>query len=308
MKKQLSILLAAALLMVAAPSCQVIIKSLFPDDEPENINKKGNGDNNGNNGNNGGQNGSDSGQSGDNGNGGNGNEGNTTPDPYAEPDTTRINRDLKAVDMGTSVLWANYNIGAEAPEEKGDFFAWGETEPWALGYSGLSKYKFYDRANSPTSYAMFKKYATDSKYAVTPDNKAVLDPEDDAATVNWGSEWRMPTDEEKTAFLANTYHQRVVYRGVDGYLFTSKTTGNAIFMPCTGDKMSYNSEEGRKTFCGFWTSSLKPSDNQLAFVAQNFTGSGLMPEAGFEMDPTAESWHLSNYRWNGLPVRAVCAK
>lgn len=34
----------------------------------------------------------------------------------------------KPIDLGLSVLWANYNVGASNPEEDGDYFAWGETQ------------------------------------------------------------------------------------------------------------------------------------------------------------------------------------
>lgn len=74
------------------------------------------------------------------------------------------------VDLGLSVKWATFNIGATSPEEYGDYFAWGETEP-------KDKY----------SWATYK-WGTSSnliKYNTT-DGKTILEPADDAATVNWG--------------------------------------------------------------------------------------------------------------------------
>lgn len=214
------------------------------------------------------------------------------------------------VDMGLSVNWAGWNIGATAPQEYGNYFAWGETSPWALGWSGVAKYKFYDR-QSPSSAVKFTKYVTSASYATDPSNVdglSTLLPEDDAATVAWGGKWRMPTDSEKTELLANTTHDKFEYLGVKGYLFTSKKNGNAIFLPCTGIMMqgSYPTED--ESLCGFWTSSLR-SDNSMAYMACNkVSGTGLLEDAGFEMDPQAESWHLGQYRWYGLPVRAVLGK
>lgn len=214
----------------------------------------------------------------------------------------------QAVDLGLSVKWAGWNVGATSPSEAGTLFCWGETSKWALGYSGASRYKFYDRA-SPSGSPMFTKYVTSASYASDAkyiDGLSVLQPEDDAATANWGPDWRMPTDEEKTELLANTDHVRFVYRGVSGYLFTSKKNGVSIFLPCTGIQTSGGSPEERERLCAFWTSTLR-ENNSMAFIACNLVNqTGVAPESGFEMDPTAMSWHLGQYRWYGLPVRAVC--
>ena len=91
------------------------------------------------------------------------------------------------VDLGltSGTLWATCNVGATAPEDYGDYFAWGETEP-KEDYS-WSTYKWCNG-----SYKTQTKYCTNSKYG-TVDDKTELEPEDDAAFVNWGSTWRMPT-------------------------------------------------------------------------------------------------------------------
>lgn len=104
-----------------------------------------------------------------------------TVEPKPEPE---------AVDLGLSVKWATYNVGATKPEEYGDYFAWGETQP--KDNYNRSTYKF----ELGTNYkGPFSKYVTSSSYG-TVDNKTVLEPEDDAAHVNWGGSWRMPTDAE----------------------------------------------------------------------------------------------------------------
>ena len=108
------------------------------------------------------------------------------------------------VDLGLSVKWATFNVGATKLEEYGDYCAWGETEPyyevgyaqespqahWKDGYSagyGWSNYKWCNG-----SYSTLTKYNTSTSYG-TIDNKTVLDPEDDVAHVKWGGSWRMPT-------------------------------------------------------------------------------------------------------------------
>ena len=99
-----------------------------------------------------------------------------------------------AVDLGLSVKWASFNVGATAPEEYGDYFAWGETES-KTDYS-WSSYKWCNG-----DYNKLTKYCLgDQSYywngEGTPDGKTVLDPEDDPAITNWGGTWRTPTDAE----------------------------------------------------------------------------------------------------------------
>lgn len=105
----------------------------------------------------------------------------------------------QAVDLGLSVKWASCNVGATKPEEYGDYFAWGETEPyyssldpltWKTGKeAGYTWASYFDTPSGYTSGTptTFKKYNTSG---------ATLQPEDDAATANWGSAWRMPTSDE----------------------------------------------------------------------------------------------------------------
>ena len=94
------------------------------------------------------------------------------------------------VDLGlpSRIKWATCNVGATTPEEYGDYFAWGETEP--KDNYDWSTYKWCNESN-----ATMTKYCTDSSYG-TVDNKTVLELEDDAAYVNWGGNWRMPTKAE----------------------------------------------------------------------------------------------------------------
>ena len=132
------------------------------------------------------------------------------------------------VDLGLSVKWATCNVGATKPEEYGDYFAWGETQP--KDYNDWSTYKW-----CIGSYNTLTKYNTSSSYG-TVDNKTVLAKTDDAATVNWGGSWRMPTDTEWTELRENctwtwtTQNSEYGY-GVHGYRVTSKKNGNSIFLP-----------------------------------------------------------------------------
>ena len=129
------------------------------------------------------------------------------------------------VDLGLSVKWAPFNIGATKEEERGYFFAWGETEP--KNYYADWSYKWIKDG-------FYTKYNTDPFWG-TVDNKTVLDLEDDAAYVNWGEEWRTPTKENWLELIDNCDFTWSTVNEIIGYMITSKINGNCIFLPNHGD-------------------------------------------------------------------------
>ena len=157
--------------------------------------------------------------------------------------------DYAYVDLGLSVKWATYNVGADRPIAFGTHFSWGETEK-KYSYTE-SDYKWYDRG----SREYVKKYCLDSWYG-TVDNKKILDKEDDAAAANWGGTWRMPTHEEVEELINGCIWEFVTDfkgSGTDGALGTSKKNKNTIFLPAAG-LLDYN---GYRAGMGFyWTASL----------------------------------------------------
>ena len=188
----------------------------------------------------------------------------------------------EAVDLGLSVKWANMNVGAISPEDYGDYFAWGETEP-KKEYS-LLNYKF----KLGTDYkSLFSKYVTNSCYG-TVDNKTVLDPEDDAAHVNWGGSWRMPTDEECDELINNCTWTWTTENGVKGGKLTGPN-GKSIFLPAAGYR--YDADLVRAGSDGYyWSSSLDTDDPDCAWFVYFYSGN---------------VFRRSYYRWYGLSVRPV---
>ena len=134
-----------------------------------------------------------------------------------------------AVDMGLSVKWANMNLGASKPEEFGDYYAWGETDPKKEGV--WSEYKFLVSGNSNDNY-IFSKYNTQDSHGAV-DNKTVLDLEDDVAHVTLGGNWRIPTAEEWTELRTNCARIWTMRNGVNGYKVTGPN-GNSIFLSAAG--------------------------------------------------------------------------
>ena len=134
------------------------------------------------------------------------------------------------VDLGlpSGTLWATCNVGANTPEEYGDYFAWGETEPKATYDWNTYKYCNGD-------YNQLTKYCSRSNYGYNDftDNLTVLQPSDDAATANWGDGWSMPTKAQWEELYQNTTNTWTTQNGVNGRLFTA-SNGNSLFLPAAG--------------------------------------------------------------------------
>ena len=173
------------------------------------------------------------------------------------------------VDLGlpSGTLWATCNVGVDSPEEYGDYFAWGETQPKS-NYS-WSTYKY------GTSYTTLTKYCSNSSYGLNgfTDTKTVLDPEDDAATANWGNNWRMPTFDEIDELYNNCTSVWTTQGGKNGRLFTGPN-GNTLFLPAAG--YYYGSGLFGAASGGlYWSSSLytgTPSDACYLFFGSDYVG------------------------------------
>ena len=161
----------------------------------------------------------------------------TVSDRYVGQSIRPVRKDHDYVDLGlpSGTLWATCNVGADSPEEYGDYFAWGETEPkeyydwsnykWSKGYTGVLQFNL-------TKYNQKPEYG----YNGFTDDLTELLPEDDAATVNWGSLWQMPSKEQIKELLeeTNTTAELTTESGVNGYKITSKSNGKSIFLPAAG--------------------------------------------------------------------------
>lgn len=207
------------------------------------------------------------------------------------------------VDLGlpSGLKWADRNVGASSPEEAGLYFQWGDT----VGYTaeqveaGEKTFNWDSYFDTTDGGSTFTKYATDKL--------TTLESSDDAATVNMGGSWRMPTDTEISELINNTTPTYIDLNGnkytqsgaVDGDIVEynlkgvklTGTNGNSIFIPaaggCNETMLNYMSYYGR-----LWSSSLFASRSQYAKCLY-FTYGG-------DLD-------VSNYnRYYGLSVRGVC--
>ena len=186
----------------------------------------------------------------------------TTPDD----NTTNID-DIEHtyVDLGlpSGTLWATCNIGANSPEEYGDYLAWGETKPKTERYD-WDTYTYHH-------------------------NPKKLPPSCDAATVNWGSDWCMPTREQFEELVNNCTWTWIASNENNG-CEVKGTNGNFIFLPAGGGIVGF--DFGDEDSVGvYWSSSLNDDEPWVL---------------GFVSD---DRWvYQKPPRYGGLPVRPVRCK
>ena len=180
-----------------------------------------------------------------------------------------------AVDLGLSVKWACCNVGANSPEEYGDYFAWGETSPkssytpenyqhWVL--------EFTEDGGSVFQYATLNSDISGTQY--------------DAATANWGGAWRMPTYLEQDELCNKCTWRWTTLNGVNGMRVTGPN-GNSIFLPAASSR-AWSSSNGVGSYGDYWSST--PDGTDLSAYYLYFDGN---------------YWCDWSYRLYGLSVRAV---
>lgn len=183
---------------------------------------------------------------------------------------------LQYVDLGLSVKWATCNVGANSPEGYGDYFAWGETCPKTNYNIDWSNY--FDSVNG--SKSNFNKYAKNKK--------TKLDLSDDAAHVNWGGSWRMPTRAEQDELRTKCIWTWTTQNGVKGRKATGPN-GNFIFLPAAGIRLNRSLLESESNG-NYWSSSLNPNYFYYAYYL------------GFDSGDV--DWHSFD-RFLGQNIRAV---
>lgn len=190
------------------------------------------------------------------------------------------------VDLGLSVKWATCNIGADKPEQYGNYFAWGETT-----IKNVYTWNTYNYcAGTEVSLKKYNFQANNGKV----DRLSSLQINDDAACMNWGGKWRMPTYEEWNELKNNCTWTWTTLNGVYGYKVTSKKTGythKSIFLPAAGHYDGATFKNANSSYGNYLSSSLYTDISNsawyLAFHSNNVTISAC-------------------YRYCGLSIRPVC--
>ena len=169
----------------------------------------------------------------------------TTSSDTTSSDTTYVNG-YAAVDLGLSVKWATMNVGAESPEDYGDYFEWGETET-------------KDGSSTVTYGVEMDDIAGNAEY--------------DAATANWGGSWRMPTYAEMNELVDDCTWEWTTQNDVNGYLVTG-STGNSIFLPAAGELQGKQVEED-VWYGNYWTSTPYEDDATAYYLEFGYSFHGV---------------------------------
>ena len=189
--------------------------------------------------------------------------------------------------LSSGTLWATCNVGADNPEDYGDYFAWGETTPKAT--YNWSTYKYCNG-----DYNLLTKYCSQSDFGFNgfTDDLKTLQPSDDAATTNWGEGWSTPTYNQWVELLRKCSHTWTTRNGVNGCLFTARN-GNSIFLPAASSRQDDDSRIVGDDGC-YWSNTLNKT----------------YPDGvkGFRFTLSIDDYDIYDLsREAGLPVRAVCS-
>ena len=197
-------------------------------------------------------------------------------DPW-EPTTPDENG---AVDLGLSVKWAAYNVGATKPEGYGNYYAWAEVET-KIDYTE-GNYKF----SKADTYGYYEYFLPNGLNDISGTNY-------DAANVNFGNGWRMPTKLEMIELVDNSTFVQTTYNEVDGIRIVGPN-GNSIFLPSSGNKNEYGTYR-KGEFGYYWTSDISDWGDKGSYIlvwSCNAFGNW--------------SFGVSDIpRYYGLPIRAV---
>ena len=196
------------------------------------------------------------------------------------------------VDLGlpSGTMWATCNVGTDKPEDEGLLFQFGRVDGYRYGDNDNNF--IWNYQNDKDTGSEYIPLTTSGK--VYRKNE-ILDLEDDAAHVNMGGKWRMPTNDEFKELIDNTIHKVETINGVKGMMFTSKVNEHQLFIPfmqgCWYDGIW---ETWGIWYATVWSSKVHDSDVDVAFKL--YCGS-------------SGNAYISNFRRSrAFPVRGVFKK
>ena len=171
-------------------------------------------------------------------------------------------RSFDYVDLGlpSGTMWATCNVGATKPEDEGLLFQFGRVDG--------DKYEDKNdqfRTNDQNKQDTGNKFIPLTQSGKVYKTNEILDLSDDAAHVNMGGKWRMPTSNQLAELLNNTTHEVVTINRVKGTMFTSNINGNQLFIPfMQGCWYDGNWEYWEVSYATLWASQVNTSYDDYA--------------------------------------------
>lgn len=189
----------------------------------------------------------------------------------------------EVVDLGLSVYWASCNLGASKPEEYGDYYAWGETAP--KNRYEEDNYTYYN--SSTTEYIDIGSEISGTEY--------------DAANVNLGGDWRMPTEKEAKELIDKCTWEWVQVNDVNGYKVTGPS-GKTIFLPAAGKDYYLSSNKknlwywtGTKSSIGYARDLYGASSYKGIGVSSMYVGLSIRPVTKNPNDASGQTDHSQDH-------------
>lgn len=218
----------------------------------------------------------------------------------------------KPVDLGlpSGTMWAEWNVGASSQEQRGNYYAWGETEP--KSYYSWKSYFDAKSKNNDQSTTGFYKFGKNKR-------TSIVGTTNDVAYLKWGKEWSMPTKKQIEELLSNCEVKDTVIKKVYGIKMIGPN-GNYIFLPAAGLMYRRTLNEGGDD-CNYWSGELEIgsseySSDDYAFrlhIPRNFMENHKLVFHGHSREHCSDGGsglHLNDlvygwYRRSGQPVRPV---
>lgn len=203
---------------------------------------------------------------------------------FSDSQTSTPTDGPEMVDMGLSVKWASYNMGATKSSEYGNFYAYGEIEP-KTEYT-LENYQWYYEDYNDWDCDEWEKYY---KLGATFTGTNY-----DVAHVKWGDQWRVPTKEEWDELIGSCDWTWTAVDGVTGIMATSSVNGNSIFFPAAGNMVDADHTHDQ-VGCFYWSSTEYIQDD-ISEECRNYRAN---------MDATYQSCDGYDYPEVGFSIRPV---
>ena len=178
---------------------------------------------------------------------------------------TQLTNGHEYVDLGlpSGTMWATCNVGADKPEDPGLLFQFGRVDGYAYDDEN-HQFRTMEQNSQDTGNEYIPKTTSGKTYNAGE----TLQTADDAAHVNMGGAWRMPTNGQLEELLNNTTHDVVTVNGVQGMLFTSTKPGyegKQLFIPFMQGYWYNGSFSAAGSYAYMWSSQMHPSDVDSAY-------------------------------------------
>jgi len=199
-------------------------------------------------------------------------------DPSEHDGETETGRQVKRVNLGLNVDWADRNVGADSETAVGNYYAWGETAVKSDYKLATYEWVIPDWVDPTQAYMNIGNEIGGTQY--------------DVVLKEWGGKWRMPTDEEIQQLIDKCQWTWTIKNGIGGYEITRSGYSGTLFLPA-GGLMNGTVNKGAGSELYYWTSKLHGMRTDIALDLEYRNGSPLVS-------------HYS--RHNGLLIRPVRVK